>query len=652
MRRNDIATARNPELIVCSIDYDGCISGYSAGDYAKNMYIHLSDLLIRHPQANLVLMVGSARQSIFSDLYHELAHQNGSCWVFLKSYLECFQSDFPDLAGRISLDPFLLEDIFCEKNPGYHFDIRVNSFSKVLVDAYMERAAVFRNGVDIQWQDLTKKSLIYAQLHYIGMKHPGKKIAFHFYDDRMCVLQPLYNLYRSRVELIPNNFSLRLFNYVAGYFNAAFTADINGVGYVDRDYSESVKKLHSADWLSLYHANMANRVLDEPNLALAVHLYHLSQDKNNFILRLREKWGCAAFGFLDHLCIQDSEKMKIAHAWLPDAVNSRDIEFTKLCVRYVHANVCVEYFIKALEGNDNELTAVFSPILDSPFLGDLSRNDINILLFLKKKYDLLKKHYVYHYSLSRLIEWSCSTDSVGLNKPGLKNLLDEHFVDHQTLPLLVDLKRFCYHLSSLPGDVLTGADFIALRAIVMAYANDNSCFEVRHLSAIILSQITIDLVGTPEDSEKIKQKYLHANTADYPSEVQKMMIEKIHVECLNHQNDALLTAYRALSFAILSVSLPSKDVLKTLCEVMRDWKNAESIIPGKTHLVLLIEQDRALRAAASSRPRSASSFFCCCCDTKVVFSHEEFVNTLPIVAVRNAASKMERRVPSKYALSY
>ena len=701
MRHNDIATARNPELIVCSIDYDGCISGRHAGDGAENMRLHLRNLVIQNPQANLVLMVGSARQSIFSDLHHELANRNGSCWVFLKSFLLDFQSSFPDLADRVSLDPFLLEDIFCEKNPGHHFDLRVNASSEVLKDMYDDRKRHSMHGLDIHWQDTTKISLIYAQLHYIGMKHPGKKIAFHFYDDWDYVLDALRKWYKLQIELIPNNFSLCLFQYVDGNFIKS-PFNIDGVGFVDCDYSNNVKELHSSDWLGLNRTNIANRILDEPNIVLAIHLFHSSRDKNGFIHRLRERWECAVFDFLDRIDIWPSEKTMIVEWWLLDAVRLKNIAFIERCVQYVDPNVCVEYFINALENNDNELATVLSPILDSPDLGEFSRNDINILLFKKKKYDWLEKQYGY------LVDWCRNTNHDGLKKSGLKDLLVKHFIEYQALPLLIDLKRFCYHLSSLKGDELTAENCVALHAVVLAYAHDNRCFEERLLSTIILSQLTIDLAVNPEDSagapafnslifnktpgearvsgdagvamsasgaassaagtgsdarvspragiaedsERMRQKYLNASTAVYPSEIQKIMIEKIQALSLNETNNALQSAYRILRFVILSASLPSENVLGTLYEMIRYWKNAESIIPGKTHLQLLIEQDRALQIEASSRPRSVSSFFCCCCDRNAVFSHEEFVGSLPIVAVRNAAaSKIERQVPSKYALS-
>jgi hypothetical protein len=363
---------------------------------------------------------------------------------------------------------------------------------------------------------------------------------------------------------------------------------------------------------------------------------------------LREKWGQLVFAFLDRLPIRSAEKMTIIEAWLSDAVVSKEVEFIGHCLQYVHPNVAVNYFIEALEKNDDLLANAFVPILHSLKLGELSRNDLNLLLFSKKKYDWLKNQFGCSYELTHLIEWCCNADANGLKKSGLKNLLDEHFIDHQTLSLSIDLHRFCYHLSVLEGDELTAEDRIALHAIVQTPACNDRCFEERLLCEIILAQLTISAPLVPKNAEKIKQKYLDAVVTDYPSELQKNMIKKIQCQCCNQMNEEMLAAYRALKFAILSVSLSADDELGQFYKVIRQWKNADSIMPGKTHCQLLAEHDNALQSAASSRSRSTFSFFCCSCDKDDVFSHEVFVNSLPIVAINVLASRKEQREPFSF----
>lgn len=644
MSRHDIATAREPELIVCSIDYDGCLSAYGPDDAAENMILHLHELLMRNSEANLVLMVGSARQSIISDLHHEWANKNGSCWIFLKVFLENFKSKYADLADRISLDPFLLEDIFREKSPGHHFNIRVDSFSEALCSEYYQRAAFFKNGIDIHWQDLTKKTLIYAQLHYIGMKHPGKKILFHFYDDRMSILNYLMVLYAMRVELIPSNFSLCLFNYVAGRFSGNIPLVISGVGYVDNDYSTNVKSLNERGWLNAHHVEISERVLSEPNLALAKHLYQLSTDQNRFMRRLREKWGQYVFTFLDY-AFAHHEKMFIVETWLSSIVRSREVECIQHCLRYVHPNICVDYFIRALEKNDDVLAAAFLPAMLSVNLGEFSKNDITLILFSKKKYDWLNQLYASHDNYQSLIAWCRFVEINSLTKSRLRQFLDTIiFVDYKNSPLCKLLNLFCYHLSVLPGDALNEEAYVALDTILSEFANSNIRYIDQLWCKVISPFLSTDLLEMSGSREGIIQKYLLVNTAEYNTRIQAIIVGKIRNVCVNQIHPGLLEAYRALQFVILSISLPPDSVFDRLHEAISFWKISPSVIPGKTHLALLIDCDKKLQETAlTSRPRSIFSFFCRCCDKDSVFSHQEFIDLL-LFAAGDAHLTTERLV--------
>ena len=645
MRHNDIATARQSELFVCSVDYDGCVSVFSAGDAAHNLFLHLHQILIEHPEANVVLMVGSARQSIISDLHHERVNKNGSCLIFFKDFLESFKLKHPDLADRISLDPFLLEDIFREKNPGHHFSIRVDSFSDELRAEYRDRGASFKNGIDIHWQDLFKRALIYAQLHYIGMKHQGKKIQFHFFDDRVCILDNLISLYGNKLELIPSNVSLRLFNYAAGHFNRNVSFDIGGVGFVDNDYSNNVKSFNVSGWLNSLRVAITKRVLSEPNLTLAKHLYRLSSDKDHFIFCLREKWGEYIFEFLD-CTLSSHEKMVLVETWLPDMVASRDVARIQHCLRYVHPNVCVDYFIEALEKNDDVLSGAFLPAMLSVNLAEFSKNEITLILFSKKKYDWINNLYPSHDGCQSLVEWCHLVEKNDFKKSLLRYFLNVLFIRCKDMPIWIDLTRFAYHLSTLPGDALSEEACYALSVIVSRYARNSNGFVDRLWCSIISPLVSLELFEISELPEEVIQKYLHGCTENYDTFVQQVVVEKIQAQCVNLMPDRLLSAYRALQFMVLSISLSPESVFNRLHQAITYWKNSSSIIPGKTHLSLLVDEDKALQEVASnSKPRSFFSFFCKCSDKNTVFSHVEFVDSLPLVARKVALTNVRLVVP-------
>ena len=170
------------ELIVYSLDYDGCIAPHASKDCMANMMQHMIDMLKRHVNANLILMVGSARQSIHSDIYHQFYNKNGSCLVFLNTFFAGFKSSFSEFEDRVSLCPFLLEDIENKTKPGFHFEKRVD-FSGADVEAYANQhdILVTKNFDHIRWHDHHKKAMIYAQMHHIAVQYQNKRTLFQFF---------------------------------------------------------------------------------------------------------------------------------------------------------------------------------------------------------------------------------------------------------------------------------------------------------------------------------------------------------------------------------------------------------------------------------------------------------------------------------------
>jgi len=189
------------EIHVFSLDADGCIfsqnyiNKYIAATKKTELKkddtlcLETNDLLFKemasHSKKNAILMVGSNRQS------HSMDEFNGKESFFLvlqkiEAHLRsAYQMD-------VTIDPYLLSD----------------SFSSVA------EGATFKGDKSTSFPvDESKLLMLYAQTHHIATKHPGKKIQFHFYDDREDILRPLKSFFEKFPELLPPHVTLHLHKY-------------------------------------------------------------------------------------------------------------------------------------------------------------------------------------------------------------------------------------------------------------------------------------------------------------------------------------------------------------------------------------------------------------------------------------------------------
>ena len=169
----------NNTLIVFSIDYDGCVGmpGCINNTWHVQLCNYMIQLLNQYPTSSLVLMVGSTRQSGALNQSNMNTNRNGSCYKFMNILLLWFRREYPAYASRVELNKLLLEDIEYKTLPGTSFDL------DWLYPAEHTRS--------IPWQDDSKITLLYTQMHYIAMTYSKKSIVFCFFDDMKNILETL-----------------------------------------------------------------------------------------------------------------------------------------------------------------------------------------------------------------------------------------------------------------------------------------------------------------------------------------------------------------------------------------------------------------------------------------------------------------------------
>lgn len=176
-------------------------------------------------------LVGSNRQSFAVDQSNSFRNNTGTCThaiIHLSDWL------------GVILDKFLLADIYGNKQSGA-------SFGLILEEIEKREPRTFKNVSehDDFAFDKTKVTILYAQMHKIARENPGEQIVFDFYDDKLGILQALSKFYLENPYLIPSNVTLNLNQYLGESVPEEPMFQIQGKGFIDIGYGQTVKDLVS-----------------------------------------------------------------------------------------------------------------------------------------------------------------------------------------------------------------------------------------------------------------------------------------------------------------------------------------------------------------------------------------------------------------------
>lgn len=233
-----------PDIIVISIDADGCYLGRSLFENCTyeptpdqveaaikhNAYLIEDVLLARPINSELRINCGSARNCLntnyinakgagYFSLDGSQKKGTGSYYPFLEGLQQYFQS----LGVNTTLDRFLLADIYFDRLAGETWKIAVskehynyvNTYEQLLkrrddepanakeisqkIDGFRENDfrnnnfELFNSPIPNSFAD-NKTHLLLAQIHRAVAKNPGKKLEFRFYDDRIDILLTLQKI--------------------------------------------------------------------------------------------------------------------------------------------------------------------------------------------------------------------------------------------------------------------------------------------------------------------------------------------------------------------------------------------------------------------------------------------------------------------------
>lgn len=257
-RKNKPLTVER-KIIAFSIDYDGCLFHY--GVYGKpesdNPIITQNKLIIDiiagiisgSRFAQIYFQVGSNRQSKGVDLSNSIRNKSGSCYAAILKFCDEFCQSYPD--SNISVDRFLLSDAFGEVPAGENFSDSVNQRHMYFHDYFF---------------DVSKLTLLYAQMHKLASENEDSEVQYHFFDDLYYqddpddILNHLRIFFGKHAYMIPNNVTLHLHFYNGEEYDHINT--VNGTGEIDHNYRNNIKHMAECGGLNYREGyNARNNVM-------------------------------------------------------------------------------------------------------------------------------------------------------------------------------------------------------------------------------------------------------------------------------------------------------------------------------------------------------------------------------------------------------
>lgn len=276
MRKPEDST--NNSLTLCfALDYDGSLCPlvddgtlFYANHHNAISFIIDKIHILRETQPdvkiNVVILSGSARQSITYNLLGMIQNDNGCCFEFYQLFVddlkERLAKKFGGTADAISVElcKLTLEDL--EKNTpvGEHFNaaleiklveyIKENNLDIKKIQGVLEKQNTGKP-VDLEerrkhteWvnylvhrHDYEKRALVFTHLHYLASQYNGE-IHYYLLDDMIKILKSIDSFFSQLPFLLPKNCTVNLIHYLSGRINSRYEIDpIEGVGEKRNNFS-------------------------------------------------------------------------------------------------------------------------------------------------------------------------------------------------------------------------------------------------------------------------------------------------------------------------------------------------------------------------------------------------------------------------------
>lgn len=163
-------TPQRIKIRVISLDYDGCVAQKALFKPSDSIEVFLTKIIEANKKfldqlseenkefQKVYGFVGSNRQSQDMDSFNAFHNTNGSCYPAIQAIFTHLAEQTPDVP--VEFVKLLLADIFAEKDLGYALDEMTKKYDK--------------KDHPLCVNDLSKVTLLYAQMHEIASKNPGR----------------------------------------------------------------------------------------------------------------------------------------------------------------------------------------------------------------------------------------------------------------------------------------------------------------------------------------------------------------------------------------------------------------------------------------------------------------------------------------------
>ncbi|KTD63347.1 hypothetical protein [Legionella spiritensis] len=223
-----------------SVDMDGCFfnKAYLASEKPDVIEANRS-LLDEFSRAGeeyngTTVFLDSNRQSIGDDNDNAASNETGSSYPCLLKIGDYLKAD---------VDTFLLPDLYNDLEDGTTFAHALTLLDEASFDYDPDK---FRKADRKEWlHDHSKLTILYAQIHKFACEHPSDTIDFYFFDDREVLLAGLHDYFSNNRLMLPDNVTLHVCGYQGPGAEPLVTyyKPITGLGQIDKDYKNSVKKI-------------------------------------------------------------------------------------------------------------------------------------------------------------------------------------------------------------------------------------------------------------------------------------------------------------------------------------------------------------------------------------------------------------------------
>jgi hypothetical protein len=267
------------KLIVFSVDFDGCLHTAIKNEDKYNKLIdsiiaEIKQIKIKEPTKEIVVkvFVGSQRQSKTNeDLMIKGGH--GPCAGIYQKFTSDIKEKLESLKIEITLDKFLLGDIFSNLHPGSSYTqlAELDSQSKRLKENNLEDRSATNKQLKStdHYVDHSKLLLIYSQAHFIA-SNTKDLIELKFYDDKKELLEKLKKFFKLFPNWLPDNITFTPYCYAKKDSVPVATGTICGTGVIDNNYINTIKNILVN--LKLCSKDLLNSIYEQQ--------YNLGENKN------------------------------------------------------------------------------------------------------------------------------------------------------------------------------------------------------------------------------------------------------------------------------------------------------------------------------------------------------------------------------------